>query len=115
MPSLKQDPPAITLTHLTIMVGYFGLRPWLSRRRFWRARAQAPGHMSKTGFAVGAAAVDKPTLLAARAAEVSAWRCRGWEREWGARFCSEVLVPASSRSPPGAGGTGRGRCDRAVR
>ena len=104
MPSLKQDPPAITLTHLTIMVGYF----WPQAVALAEAvlARQSPGSrphlMSKTGFAVGAAAVDKPTLLAARAAEVSAWRCRGWEREWStfllrsARACFKPL-PAGRR------------------
>ena len=111
MPSLKQDPPAITLTHLTIMVGYFwpqavGLAEAVLARQSPGSR---PHLMSKTGFAVGAAAVDKPTLLAARAAEVSAWRCRGWEREWehvSAPKCSCLLQAAPRRAPAAPGEAG---------
>ena len=99
MPPLNQDPPAITLTH-HLMVGYFR-RQAVAVAQAVLAR-QSPGSrphlMSKTGFAVGAAAVDKPTLLAARAAELSAWRRRDGSAH-GSAFRSRLLPAALVSSP----------------
>jgi hypothetical protein len=84
-----------------IMVNYVRVSPGWSRRRIWRARAKASGHISyrKLVAVREAATSDRSALPAANGQQRSKFGLFQDGSANGSAFCSEVLPPASSRSP----------------
>ena len=70
--------------HLMAMVSHVRARPWLAAQTdLTRLSPKLPAASGiQSWIAVGALAVDKPTLRAEGQQRSGVGRCPGWERKW---------------------------------